>query len=585
MSLSGRATELIWKSDNRSVVRDLRQMREESQKTSRSMSRDSHATKGQMDKMGESAHRVRGAVSGLAGAVGATGLAFGIKDVMRAGMAWQQQQTQLQGALRATGQFSVGTQKDMLDAAERLSQHGGFDAGSNVQSLTLLTTATKSSTKAVRDMGLATDISRRTGKDYSMTVRALMMAEQGRTTGLARLGIAIPKVTTAEDALKKQRFDHARTMLGLTASGVKLSAATRAQIALNAKISPQELARAKAQDVLATKQSVIATLQQKYSGATDRYSRTSAGRVSNMKNAWEALQKSIGVGLLPVMNKLIGVASAVFGWLNKNRIVLYVVLGVVTSLTLAWAAHGVIMALLRVKTDALAGAQKLLALAMGTSATAEEGATGATIGLSGALTALPIFALVGLIVLAVTHWKQFKQAAVDVWHSITLVARLAVTGIAHAFSALFDILTFPFRKAWQFISGVFSKITSIPGKIGHAAGSLLHTATFGLLATGGQVKPKYLAAGGPSGTDVVPGWLTPGEGVVNTRGMRRLGAAGLDALNAGQGMGGEVTINPLPITITLDGRVLASQLVHFSQMRAARGSSSLVGGGLMTGSA
>lgn len=51
--------------------------------------------------------------------------------------------------------------------------------------------------------------------------------------------------------------------------------------------------------------------------------------------------------------------------------------------------------------------------------------------------------------------------------------------------------------------------------------------------------PIYRAAGGivpnwrPRGSDVVPAMLTPGEGVVNTRGMATIGAAGLDALNRG----------------------------------------------------
>ncbi len=56
---------------------------------------------------------------------------------------------------------------------------------------------------------------------------------------------------------------------------------------------------------------------------------------------------------------------------------------------------------------------------------------------------------------------------------------------------------------------------------------------------------QYLAGGGrvlgwPSrGSDTVRAMLTPGEGVVNQRGMKTLGKAGLAALNAGSGGGGD----------------------------------------------
>jgi hypothetical protein len=59
-------------------------------------------------------------------------------------------------------------------------------------------------------------------------------------------------------------------------------------------------------------------------------------------------------------------------------------------------------------------------------------------------------------------------------------------------------------------------------------------------ANGGVVEPQYAAMGriirfpgGPRGMDTVPAWLTPGEGVVNRRGMRILGSDGLSALNSG----------------------------------------------------
>jgi hypothetical protein len=66
--------------------------------------------------------------------------------------------------------------------------------------------------------------------------------------------------------------------------------------------------------------------------------------------------------------------------------------------------------------------------------------------------------------------------------------------------------------------------------------------TGGLLyAAGGYVERRYLAGGGPAGTDSVPAYLTPGEGVLSRTGM-----AALDRLNAGlsgNGRGGAPQIS------------------------------------------
>jgi hypothetical protein len=56
-------------------------------------------------------------------------------------------------------------------------------------------------------------------------------------------------------------------------------------------------------------------------------------------------------------------------------------------------------------------------------------------------------------------------------------------------------------------------------------------------AEGGFVR-RYFSAGGPSGTDTIPAWLTPGEGVLSTKGM-----ANLDKLNSGAGGGSPVHVH------------------------------------------
>ena len=135
--------------------------------------------------------------------IGLGGLAYGLRDVVSAGLKWQTQQGQLQVALKNTGNNASLAGRKITDAAERMSTHGGFAATSTLQGMTQFVRISGSATDAIKKTALATDIAHGSGKNFTMIVKALALAEQGRTTGLARLGIAIPKVTKAEDALKQ----------------------------------------------------------------------------------------------------------------------------------------------------------------------------------------------------------------------------------------------------------------------------------------------------------------------------------------------------------------------------------------------
>lgn len=62
-------------------------------------------------------------------------------------------------------------------------------------------------------------------------------------------------------------------------------------------------------------------------------------------------------------------------------------------------------------------------------------------------------------------------------------------------------------------------------------------------ARGGLVRPRYLAWGGPIGSDTVPAWLTPGEFVMRRSAVERIGAGTLQAMNSGGGGATNVTVN------------------------------------------
>jgi TP901 family phage tail tape measure protein len=192
--------------------------------------------------------------------------------------------------------------------------------------------------------------------------------------------------------------------------------------------------------------------------------------------------------------------------------------------------------------------------------------------------------IVGLVIVAlvllVTHFKQVKQVAGVVWTWMKTAVKDVAHVIGAVFKGLFDVLTWPFREAWKVISRFWHGV----GSVVHTVGGVLHTATFGLLHTGGVVKPKYFAAGGPSGTDTIPGWLTPGEGVLTRAGMASVGGeSGLYALNHGGGLGNITIVPETQVILKTSDREIGQAALRWTLRRAARGSSTLTGGSLMTG--
>jgi hypothetical protein len=85
-----------------------------------------------------------------------------------------------------------------------------------------------------------------------------------------------------------------------------------------------------------------------------------------------------------------------------------------------------------------------------------------------------------------------------------------------------------------------------PSDQGYAAGGVVQAAQYA--AAGARI---LSFPGGPRGTDTVPAWLTPGEGVINTAGMRRLGTGGLAAINRGAPTGPSVVVSMTEVTAEL----------------------------------
>lgn len=297
---------------------------------------------------------------------------------------------------------------------------------------------------------------------------------------------------------------------------------------------------------------------------------TPAQKFANAVAAAKTSVTNLGVALMPivlsVLPKLTSGVTGFVGWITKMP---KPVRDVVVGFTAFLAIGGPILMIVGKMITAIATIKDAMeALKITTLVTSDA--------MKASLIGLGIFALVELV----THFKQVKQIGGEALNGLGIMA----TAVGHVFGKVADAIIWPFKQAFAFIKRGVHSITSIPGNFAHGASSFLRSASFGLLHTGGPVRTHF-DTGGPVGTDTIPGWLTPGEFVLNRATTARVGVPALSRLNDGASLGGgDVQITPQPMSIYLDSRLIWRGLMQYRSSRAARGTAP-VGGGMMTGAA
>jgi hypothetical protein len=624
-----RIVELVFTGENRSAVKAMKGIADQSDETTAAVKGGADEQTAAMAKVKESTLGLREAFSSLAGVVGIAGVAFGLKDLVEGGMNLQSAQTNLRASLKETGETAAGVYAQMNKAATDLSTRGGFGATTSLQGMAEFTRETKSATEAVKLNALATDIARAKNLQYSDAQGIVAKAYTGQTRGLQSL---LGPTVAARDATVGLTTTHARQIATLEQEASmmgKMGSVWLGQQEVNDHITAQQAAMAQLTDKHTTATRELAAATKVFGGYAERvYSKTTAGRLEAFHNGLQNLTETLGESLLPDFNKLIGVATRVADWMDRNR-------KLVRDLALAFAGLGAAFAVrdlvkgIRGLGRDLLGVAKAFGLVkdaeaetavVGEASAAETGIAWDTV-MTGTIAGVVIVGLLELV----EHWKAVKKIAEDVWkaveggasdawnwikghwellasilggpfvaaglfiathwHQIMRGASDVLKWIERTFSMVERAITDPFRKAFDFIKRGFGELQHVIGGVGHF---LSHP--FGL-STGGVV-PKYLAAGGPIGSDVVPTWLTPGEGVLNTRAMSLIGGeVGLNMANSGNvgGMnnmglgGGNITITPGQTIVKIGDREVAAAVTRYVLNRAARGPSSLSGGSLAIG--
>lgn len=569
-----RISELIWRADNRTAIKSMVQIADQSDKTKKTLVAGATEESASMDRVREHTMMLRDAMTSLMGTIGIAGVAFGLKDLVVDGQKLQLSQAQLQSALRDTGQDAGSTADELQKLAESMSVKGGFSITENMSSLTQFVRETKSATEAQKLFNLASNIARATGQSLSDTTAVVAKAYDGQARGLQSL---LGPMVAAKDASVGLSVAHQKEIALIQERASLLSGPAKTayeqQAMLADHITAQQSEAAALSDKQITAQQLLTRATSEFAGATGKYSKTVEGQQSNLQHSINNLGESIGRSLVPEMKFLVGVATDVADWMEKDKTEVEIATIAVGGLVAAWGGMKIL------------GGIKTMVLDLGKAfgIAGDEGFAGgrmAALGADEAAVAWKAFmttTILGLVVVGlvelIEHWKQVEAVATAVWHGIEGAAvdmwHAIVAGAKFAFKEIKAGL----HDLGFTGNGIMSYINPM-GLERHALGAV------GSLFNQGGVVPEYRALGGmmtPMGTDTVPTMLSPGEGVVSAQGMDML-----SSINSGQGFGagGNLTIQAAPFVLRTTDRDLGEAVLRFFVNRGARGSTSLVGGAL-----
>jgi hypothetical protein len=220
-----------------------------------------------------------------------------------------------------------------------------------------------------------------------------------------------------------------------------------------------------------------------------------AFKLDQAKTGAENLGISVGMALLPAMNKILGPVTSFVSWIGKSKVAVDILAGALVS---ALAGYAVVKAVdaykklketwgtvqqdaqkLATKLGILGGAQEeqaatadesaasseALADAEGEQAVATEGAADAQEGLNLAMLANPITLIIGAIALLVvafielwTHCAAFRDFFKDAWRDIEHAVADAVDFIRSHWELILAILTGPVGLAVLFLKDHWKEI-------------------------------------------------------------------------------------------------------------------------------
>lgn len=420
--------------------------------------------------------------------------------------------------------------QDAADAQKYLEDQSnatGFAIGDLADAFGKSVTALGSYKKAQRETALAENIARGTGESLAMANKQAIKVFEGKSTALSKLGVVLPKVTTAEDvAAARLKVHNAVVEKSWKQYHLSTAALANAKASL-AQYDKTQMASAKATDLRRTATADADYATKKYQGSTKAYAETLAGKLQLTENRVKNLLDQLGAKLLPVITSL-------FGFLASHTNVL---IGVGAAIAAVWAA-----------SVAWTAAMKVQALWTKIVAAGTAEAEGAQWSLNTALMANPVaLVVVALAALALALVVAYKKSSTfrdivngvfrDVKHVATPIVHdivNVVTSIFHVFRDVANLLGDLIHGRWGAVWGDAKRLATdaIHALVEYVtSGGLLQQMLSSAQKLGGK-----LWSGVKSAISGFAGWLLRTvEGAFTTKNLGRMAtaaaAAGLALLN------------------------------------------------------
>jgi hypothetical protein len=241
------------------------------------------------------------AVAGAAGAGLGIAVNF-LKQSVDAAKESEKVQKNLERTVTTTGQSYGKYAKQIENTITKTSNLAAVDDEDLAESFTKLQGSTKDVSKALEGMQLAADIAAARGISLEAATKAVEKSMTGQANAFKRVGVNLPKVTDAYDALKAQVTDLQDAQKGASASEKK---------ALQTRIDTikQSYEAAKASDKQKTSTNELAEAQKRFGGAAEDYGKTAAGAQERFGIALENVKEQVGTALLPLLARFFEMAT------------------------------------------------------------------------------------------------------------------------------------------------------------------------------------------------------------------------------------------------------------------------------------
>ena len=335
----------------------------------------------------------------------------------------------LETALKNAG-TNFDAYSSQIGAAQKSMEQYGFTNTQTQEALANLTTALKDPKKALDDLGIAADLAKYKHIDLADAATAVAKAQEGNLKALKQMGIDLPiaaggalKLQQAHDALSKAT-DAASAYLKAHSNAVDTTSKSHAAYeALLGKVSD---AQAKVNSVSDAGTEIMKGLSAAIGGQAAAQAETFSGKMQALKAQTENVVTSIGMKLIPILEKLVGAIKDVIDWFNQHKAIAEAV-GFVIGTVLVAAIGAYLVSLGKAAVESVVSFGQMIAgwFGLGSAATVageEAVVAGGEITVATGGMNIAIGLVAAAILYLATHWKtvwnDIKTVILDAWNWI-----------------------------------------------------------------------------------------------------------------------------------------------------------------------